>query len=92
MQAALRGDGGSDTNSAFDIRTIKALLLNGAVKPADWTNIAPSPLDTRYGAGVLNVLNSYEQLAGGRMGTSFPRPFPAAARIRPPARPAASPF
>jgi hypothetical protein len=66
MQAALRGDGGSDTNAAFDLRTIKALLLNGAVKPADWTNSSSSPLDARYGAGVLNVLNSYGQLAGGR--------------------------
>jgi hypothetical protein len=68
MQAGLRGDGGSDTNSAADIRTIKSLLLNGAIKPADWTNNSPSPLDTRYGAGVLNVLNSYEQLAGGKNG------------------------
>jgi hypothetical protein len=68
MQAGLRGDGGSDTISAADIRTVKALLLNGAVKPIDWTNNSPSPLDYRYGAGVLNVLNSYEQLAGGRQG------------------------
>jgi hypothetical protein len=68
MQAGLRGDGGSDTNSAADIRMVKALLLNGAIKPADWTNNAPSPLDTRYGAGVLNVFNSYEQLAGGKHG------------------------
>ena len=68
MQAGLRGDGGSDTNSAADIRTVKALLLNGAIKPADWTNNAPSPLDTRYGAGVLNVFNSYEQLTGGKHG------------------------
>lgn len=68
MQAGLRGDGGGDTNSAVDIRTLKALLLNGAVKPADWTNIPPSPLDYRYGAGVLNVFNSYEQLAGGKHG------------------------
>ncbi|MGH7977530.1 MAG: S8 family serine peptidase [Limisphaerales bacterium] len=66
MQAGLRGDGGSDTNSAADMRTIKALLLNGAIKPADWTNDAPSPLDYRYGAGVLNIFNSYEQLAGGK--------------------------
>ena len=66
MQAALRGDGGSDTNSAFDMRTIKALLLNGAVKPAGWTNSNSSPLDTRYGAGVLNIFNSYKQLAGGK--------------------------
>ncbi|HEY4952668.1 MAG TPA: S8 family serine peptidase [Verrucomicrobiae bacterium] len=68
MQAGLRGDGGSDTNSAADIRTLKALLLNGAIKPVDWTNDAPSPLDPRYGAGVLNVFNSYEQLAGGEHG------------------------
>jgi hypothetical protein len=66
MQAALRGAGGNDTNSAFDIRTIKALLLNGTIKPADWTNNSPSPLDTRYGAGVLNIFNSYEQLIGGK--------------------------
>ncbi len=68
MQAGLRGDGGNGTNAAADIRTVKALLLNGAIKPADWTNNAPSPLDTRYGTGVLNVFNSYEQLAGGRHG------------------------
>jgi hypothetical protein len=68
MQAGFRGDGGSDTNSAVDMRTIKALLLNGAVKPAGWTNNAPSPLDYRYGAGVVNVFNSYEQLAGGKNG------------------------
>ncbi|HEY4415584.1 MAG TPA: S8 family serine peptidase [Verrucomicrobiae bacterium] len=66
MQAALRGDGGSDTNSAFDLRTIKALLMNGAVKPADWTNSTASPLDMRYGAGVFNLFNSYEQLIGGK--------------------------
>ncbi|MGH7993254.1 MAG: hypothetical protein ACREDQ_07050, partial [Limisphaerales bacterium] len=66
MQAGLRGDGGNSTNSAADIRTVKALLLNGAIKPADWTNNPPSPLDTRYGAGILNVFNSYEQLASGR--------------------------
>jgi hypothetical protein len=68
MQAGLRGDGGSGntTNAASDMRTIKVLLMNGAVKPADWTNSSSSPLDARYGAGVLNVLNSYEQLAGGK--------------------------
>ena len=68
MQAALRGDGGGDTNSASDMRTTKALLLNGAIKPAGWTNSNSSPLDFRYGAGVLNVFNSYEQLAGGKNG------------------------
>ncbi len=68
LQAGLRGDGGSDTNSIADIRTMKALLLNGAVKPANWTNGAASPLDARYGAGVLNIFNSYKQLTGGKHG------------------------
>lgn len=71
IQAALRGDGGADTNSAANIRTVKALILNGAIKPADWTNNAPSPLDARYGAGVLNLFNSYKQLAGGKRGYNF---------------------
>lgn len=66
MQAALRGDGGADTNAATDIRTIKALLLNGAVKPVNWTNSNVFPLDARYGSGVLNVFNSYKQLVGGK--------------------------
>jgi hypothetical protein len=66
LQAGLRGDGGGDTNSAADMRTLKALLLNGALKPANWTNGPSTPLDARYGAGVLNVFNSYMQLAGGK--------------------------
>ena len=65
LQAALRGDGGAATNDAADLRTIKALLLNGAVKTPDWTNSCTSPLDARYGAGVLNLLNAYEELIGG---------------------------
>ena len=68
LQAGLRGDGGGDTNSATDIRTLKALLLNGAIKPTDWTNSVSTPLHPRYGAGVLNVFNSYKQLTGGKRG------------------------
>ena len=66
MQAGLRGDGGSATNLAVDLRTLKALLLNGAVKQAGWTNSSATPLHPRYGAGMLNVLNSYYQLTGGK--------------------------
>jgi hypothetical protein len=66
LQAGVRGDGGSDTNAATDIRTLKALLLNGAVKPADWACPAPSPLDPRYGTGVLHVFNSWVQLTRGK--------------------------
>lgn len=66
LQAGLRGDGGAGviTNDASDIRTLKALLLNGAIKPAGWTNGATTPLDARYGAGVVNVFNSWSQLKG----------------------------
>ncbi len=60
--------------AATDERTIKALLLNGAVKPAGWSQTYTNAfggtqtgaLDPRYGAGVLNVYNSYQQLAAGR--------------------------
>ncbi|MDX6765837.1 MAG: fibronectin type III domain-containing protein [Candidatus Methylacidiphilales bacterium] len=66
-QAALRNDGGNSTASAAsDPRTIKALLLNGAVKPSNWTRTGSEPLDRRFGAGVLNVYNSYFTLNGGR--------------------------
>jgi hypothetical protein len=65
-QAGLRGDGGTNTSAATDMRTLKTLLLNGAVKLSNWTNSPSSPLDKRYGAGVVNALNSYMQLAGGK--------------------------
>lgn len=69
MQAGTRGDGGAGTaTAATDARTLKALLLNGAVKPADWaTSGSTQPLDPRYGAGILNVYNSYENLHAGKV-------------------------
>ncbi|MEI8289942.1 MAG: S8 family serine peptidase [Verrucomicrobiota bacterium] len=85
MQAARRGDGGSDTNAAADLRTIKALLLNGAVKPANWTNSSASPLDLRYGAGVVNAFNAYEQLAGGKQVFCASNSFASGAAHPPPA-------
>lgn len=71
MQAGRRGDGGPNTNCASDMRTVKALLLNGAVKQANWMNIPPSPLDYTNGAGMLNVFNSYEQLFAGKHAWNF---------------------
>ena len=66
-QAALRGDAGAGTtNAAFDLRTLKALLLNGAVKPSNWTHTSSAPLDTRYGSGILNIFNSCKQLSAGK--------------------------
>ena len=66
LQAGERGDGGGDTNSASDMRTLKALLLTGAVKPTGWTNGPNAPLDARYGSGLLNLFNAYHLLAGLR--------------------------
>jgi hypothetical protein len=40
-------------------------LLNGAVKPAGWTHTDTAPLDPTYGAGILNIDNSYLTLAAG---------------------------
>jgi hypothetical protein len=68
VQAANRGDGGANTNAAGDMCTVKALLLNGAIKPGGWTNGPATPLDARYGAGLVNVFNSWTQLKGGQHG------------------------
>ncbi|MGI8967074.1 MAG: S8 family serine peptidase, partial [Limisphaerales bacterium] len=67
IQAATRGDGGAGTAAAAgNIQTVKSLLLNGAIKPLDWTNGISTPLDARYGAGILNIFNSHHQLTGGK--------------------------
>jgi hypothetical protein len=66
VQAGGRGDGGANTGAATNLLTIKALLLNGAVKTIDWTNSITTPLDARYGAGLVNVFNSWTQLKGGK--------------------------
>ncbi|MDB5353859.1 MAG: hypothetical protein JWN24_312 [Phycisphaerales bacterium] len=66
-QAGARGDGGAGTNSvAIDPRVIKTLLINGAVKPADWTHTPTAPLDIRYGGGIVNAYNSYNLLHAGK--------------------------
>ncbi|MGZ5545119.1 MAG: hypothetical protein ACXWIU_10630 [Limisphaerales bacterium] len=66
LQAAARGDAGNGTGSS-DVRTIKALLMNGAVKPSNWIHTASMPVDATHGtgAGILNIFNSYKQMAGG---------------------------
>jgi len=67
LQAGAANDGGGGTASmATNSVTVKALLLNGAVKTTNWTNGVTRPLDARYGAGVLNIYNSDLQLRGGR--------------------------
>ncbi len=67
LQAGANGDGGTNTSAtATNAITVKALLLNGAAKPPGWTNTLTAPLDPRHGAGVLNILNSYRELRGGK--------------------------
>lgn len=67
LQSAARNDAGPGTaTTATNAATIKTLLLNGAVKPANWTNGTTSPLDARYGAGIVNAYNSWLQLRGGK--------------------------
>lgn len=73
VQAGLEGLGGAGTQTdATRFTTIKALLLNGAVKPADYytTPYAPTaeqPLNAAYGAGIVNILNSVQTLAAGEV-------------------------
>ncbi|MDB6057716.1 MAG: Fibronectin type domain protein, partial [Verrucomicrobiales bacterium] len=68
LQAAARGDAGTNVAGASDIRTVKALLMNGAVKPSNWTHTASMPVDATHGtgAGVLNIFNSYKQMTFGQ--------------------------
>ncbi|NNM84872.1 MAG: S8 family serine peptidase [Phycisphaerales bacterium] len=65
IQAGRQGIGSGAVAAATDPRTVKALLLNGAVKPTGWTHTASAPLDKRWGAGIVNVYNSYQTLAAG---------------------------
>lgn len=67
LQSAARNDAGAGTAAtATNAASLKALLLNGAVKPVNWTNGPVSPLDARYGAGIVNAYNSWLQLLGSK--------------------------
>src|SRR5207248_2225856 len=87
VQAGLRGDGGGAATAAAasDARTVKALLLNGASKPTGWTHSITAPLDPTYGAGILNVYNSYVQLTGGQHSFIASTSVPTGAPSPPPA-------
>jgi hypothetical protein len=69
VQAGTAGDGGDSPQTeadAVDFRTVEALLLNGADKQSVTFNRTPTaPLDPTNGAGMVNVYNSYLQLAAG---------------------------
>ena len=70
-QSALNNDAGANTSaSASDIRTLKALLLNGATKPMGWSQNNTQPLDENYGSGILVVNESHLQLIAGQYAPS----------------------
>lgn len=50
-------------------RVVKSLLLTGATKDefTAWSQASAQPIDTRYGAGELNILLAYRTLIGGRV-------------------------
>ncbi len=76
IQAATDGMGGAGTEAdAANFRTIKTLLLNSAVKPADYFTdayapTAAHPLNARYGAGVVNILDAVLALDAGEHAAS----------------------
>jgi hypothetical protein len=75
LQAALGGGGGAGTaTDAGDIRTMKALLLNGASKPSGWSHTETQPLDPVYGAGMVNVYQSWLELTAGNQTASVSAP------------------
>lgn len=77
--------GGANTAAtASDIRTIKALVLNGAVKDSSWSNTETKPLDTLRGAGMLNVNHSHLQLQGGKHSPTLSEDYPPADTHTPP--------
>jgi hypothetical protein len=88
LQSAARGDGGTNTSAAGDARAIRALLINGALKPGDWSHTPVAPLDIRYGAGVLNLYYSWLQLTGGQQPFSVSQAVPAGG-AHPPGTPSA---
>jgi len=72
--AAILHEAGSGTD-ATRTETIRALLLSGATKDeadfeGEWDRTTTRPLDEIYGAGELNIFNSYMSLKGGEFNGS----------------------
>ena len=65
LMRAVGGDGGNP--NAVQHEVTKAVLMAGAAKDGipSWDQTPQRPLDERYGAGQLNVLNSYRILDAG---------------------------
>lgn len=61
-----------ERENALRPEMIKVLLMGGATKKTlpEWSNTSTDPLDPLYGAGMLNVANSYRILASGQQWSS----------------------
>jgi hypothetical protein len=59
---------GADALDARRPEVIKSILMSGATKEpfAQWNRTETRPLDLRYGAGQLNIYNSYFIMEGGQ--------------------------
>lgn len=67
-----RTSGGTDADRSV---VIKSALLAGAARsgpdiPFVWTNSTAQPLDSIYGAGQLNIFQSYQIMSAGRFSAS----------------------
>ena len=69
--AAILHEAGSGS-TATRSETIRALLLSGATKDefSNWERTTTRPLDEVFGAGELNIYNSYMSLQGGEFDSS----------------------
>ncbi|MFO0935146.1 MAG: PEP-CTERM sorting domain-containing protein [Gemmataceae bacterium] len=66
-----------NTPHASDPQTIKAIMMAGTTKSyfdtavgGPWSNTSTRPLDSRFGAGMLNINNSHMILTAGRQTAS----------------------
>ncbi|MEZ6094863.1 MAG: PEP-CTERM sorting domain-containing protein [Pirellulaceae bacterium] len=73
--ATILHDRGAGTDATHS-ETIRAVLLAGATKEecVGWDRTATRPLDEVYGAGELNIYNSYNILEGGEFAGSLVEP------------------
>ena len=73
--AAILHEAGAGT-TATRTETIRALLLSGATKDEfpNWDRTTTRPLDEVFGAGELNIFNSYMSFQGGEFNGSTTNP------------------
>lgn len=64
------------TTNAAKTETMRSILMAGATKDefTNWDRTTTRPLDDRFGAGELNVFNSYKIIEGGEFNASLAQP------------------